>query len=124
MEKVLLVDDELTVRATLAAYLEDEGFDIVQAESGEEALRVVEQEQQFGVCIMDMRLPGMDGHDAILALHAHLPHLRFLVHTGSLSYGLSEDLLALGITEAALFRKPLQDMSALANTVRSLLDCV
>ncbi|HOH28870.1 MAG TPA: response regulator, partial [Candidatus Hydrogenedentes bacterium] len=67
------------------------------------------------------RLPGMDGHDAIIALHMRLPQLCFLIHTGSLSYGLTDDLLALGITEERLFRKPLQDMAALAATVRSLL---
>ncbi|HOC67251.1 MAG TPA: response regulator [Candidatus Hydrogenedentes bacterium] len=121
MEKVLLVDDESTVRTTLAAYLEDEGLEVVPAESAEDALRIVERDGPFGVCIMDMRLPGMDGHDAIIALHMRLPQLCFLIHTGSLSYGLTDDLLALGITEERLFRKPLQDMAALAATVRSLL---
>ncbi len=121
MKKVLLVDDESTVRATLAAYLEDDGLDVVQAESAEDALRIAEHEGPFGVCIMDMRLPGMDGHDAIIALHARLPELRFLVHTGSLSYGLTDDLLDLGINGDALFRKPMQDMSTLASAVHSLL---
>ena len=107
---VFLVDDEKTVRTTMAAYLEDEGFDVTQADSGEEAVTMAEKGLRANVCIMDMRLPGMDGHDAILALHERLPEVRFLIHTGSLSYVLTDDLREIGIGEHALFRKPLQDM--------------
>ncbi len=117
---VFLVDDEKTVRTTMAAYLEDEGFDVTQADSGEEAVTMAEKGLRANVCIMDMRLPGMDGHDAILALHERLPEVRFLIHTGSLSYVLTDDLREIGIGEHALFRKPLQDMSVLAEAVRAL----
>lgn len=121
MEKVLLVDDEETVRSTLAAYLDDEGFDVVEAASGEQAIRLVENGLRPAVCIMDMRLPGMDGHAAILGLHAHVPDLRFVIYTGSLSYALTDDLHAVGITEESVFRKPLSDMKILADAVRVLL---
>ncbi|NLV44034.1 MAG: response regulator [Candidatus Hydrogenedentes bacterium] len=121
MGTVLLVDDDATVRSTLAAYLEDDGLDVATAASGEEAVRAVRQGLRPAVCIMDMRLPGMDGHDAILALHECLPVLAFLIHTGSLSYGLSDDLLGLGITDKQMFRKPLPDMGVLADAIRALL---
>lgn len=121
MGTVLLVDDDATVRSTLAAYLEDDGLDVATAASGEEAVQAVRQGLRPAVCIMDMRLPGMDGHDAILALHECLPELAFLIHTGSLSYGLSDDLLGLGITDKQMFRKPLPDMGVLADAIRALL---
>lgn len=121
MGTVLLVDDDATVRSTLAAYLEDDGLDVATAASGEEAVQAVRQGLRPAVCIMDMRLPGMDGHDAILALHECLPELDFLIHTGSLSYGLSDDLLSLGITDKQMFRKPLPDMGVLADAIRTLL---
>ncbi|MBP8130023.1 MAG: response regulator [Candidatus Hydrogenedentes bacterium] len=121
MTQILLVDDEMTVRETLAAYLEDDGFHILEAGSGEEAVHLLEKGCRPKVCIMDMRLPGMDGHDAILALHARMPELRFLIYTGSLSYGLPDDLRAIGMDDAAVFRKPVQDMRQLADTVRSLM---
>ena len=120
MGQILLVDDEITVRATLSAYLEDEGFEVLQAASAEEALRLVDEGQRPSVCIMDMRLPGMDGQDAILALHARLPELRFLIHTGSLSYGLSRRLRAIGLTDEMVFRKPLADMRVLADAIHTL----
>ena len=122
MNRILLVDDEATVRTTLAAYLEDDGFEVMQAGSAEEAIEAVSRGYRPEVCIMDMRLPGMDGHDAILELHTRQPELRFLIHTGSLSYALSSDLMAIGITDVALFRKPLQDMRQLSEAVRALMD--
>jgi CheY-like chemotaxis protein len=121
MGPVLLVDDEATVRSTLAAYLEDEGFEVVEAASGEQAIRIVEDGLRPAVCIMDMRLPGMDGHAAILELHALAPDLRFVIHTGSLSYALTDDLHAIDIGEDAVFRKPLRDMKILADAVRARL---
>lgn len=121
MGTVLLVDDDATVRSTLAAYLEDDGLNVVTATSGEEAVQAVRQGLRPTVCVMDMRLPGIDGHDAILELHACIPELNFLIHTGSLSYGLSDDLLCLGITDKHMFRKPLPDMAVLADTIRALL---
>ncbi len=121
MRTVLLVDDEITVRTTLGAYLEDDGLNVLCAASAEEAIASLDRGCRPGVCIMDMRLPGMDGHDAILALHARLPELHFLIHTGSLSYGLTDDLRAIGITEKALFRKPLSDLRPLTDLVRALL---
>ena len=118
--QVLLVDDEKTIRGTMAAYLEDEGFKVLQAGSGEEAVAMVGEGCRPDVCIMDMRLPGMDGHDAILALHDILRGLRFLIHTGSLSYALTDHLRAIGVGDEALFRKPLQDMRVLAEAIEVL----
>ena len=118
---ILLVDDDPTVRSTLAAYLEDDGFTIVTACSAEDALKIVENGCVPRICIMDMRLPGMDGRDAIIALHQVCPEMEFLIHTGSLSYGLTDDLRAIGISEASMFHKPLCDMGVLANALRRLL---
>jgi len=121
MGTILLVDDDPTVRTTLAAYLEDDGFTIVTACSAEEALKIVESGCLPRICIMDMRLPGMDGRDAILALHQTYPGMKFLIHTGSLSYGLTDDLRAIGLTEASMFHKPLCDMGVLADALLRLL---
>lgn len=120
MGTILLVDDDPTVRNTLAAYLEDDGFAIITAGSAEEAFRIVADGCAPEICIMDMRLPGMDGRDAILELHRTLPGMHFLIHTGSLSYGLTEDLRAIGVTEASMFHKPLPDMGVLADALRRL----
>jgi DNA-binding NtrC family response regulator len=57
---LLLVDDEPGLRATLAANLELEGFEVSEAASGEEALRILEA-HEFDVVLTDIRMPGMNG---------------------------------------------------------------
>jgi len=99
MLAVLVVDDELAVRDNLAAYLEDEGMRVGQAESGEEAVELVKGDRSFEICIMDMRLPGMDGNTCILALHTLQPDLRFLVHTGSANYSPPPALRDIGVSD-------------------------
>jgi len=119
--RVLVVDDEVRVAGTLQAYLEDEGMDVRSAGSAEEALALVLQAgADFDVCIMDMRLPGMDGDVAIRRLHGVRPRMRYIIHTGTACYGVPDDLRALGIGKHQLFQKPMPDMEPLVRTIRSL----
>ena len=106
------------MRETPTAYTEDERITVSQAESGEQALEMVRGGGLYQVCVMDMRLPGMDGNATILALHALQPSLRFLVHTGSIHYVLPPSLREIGISSGDVFRKPLADMGLLADAVR------
>jgi CheY-like chemotaxis protein len=117
---VLVVDDEQAVRENLAAYLEDEGMRVIEAESGEHAIDLAGAGEQFEVCIMDMRLTGMDGNAAIVALHQLRPDLLFLVHTGSANYALPPELRALGMTQEHVFMKPLTNMGVLADAIRAV----
>jgi DNA-binding NtrC family response regulator len=118
---ILIVDDEAMIRENLKAYLEDEGMQVIAVESGEEALRCVKNGGSFAVCIMDMRLPGMDGNASIRSLHALCPDMKFIVHTGSSDYTLPGDLRKLGLNNAQVYLKPLLDMAPLAATVRALM---
>ena len=58
------------------------------------------------ICIMDMRLPDMDGNTAIRTLHQMYPEMEFLIHTGSSSYSLPDDLRALGLDDDRVYQKP------------------
>lgn len=119
--KVLIVDDEEMVRENLQAYLEDEGMIVMAVESGEEALHCIHKEGcAFTVCIMDMRLPGIDGNMSIRCLHALCPTMHFIVHTGSSDYTLPADLENLGLNKAHVYLKPLLDMAPLAKAIRIL----
>ncbi|MDQ2696787.1 MAG: response regulator [Pseudomonadota bacterium] len=117
---VLVVDDEEMIRENLIAFLEDEGMRVMAVESAEEALHRVRDGCPFAVCIMDMRLPGMDGNAAIRALHARCPELEFIIHTGSSNYALPGDLRELGMSDERVYLKPLDDMTPLAAAVRRL----
>ncbi len=59
-EKVLLVDDEPNILQLLSTVLEDEGYRILEASNGSEALKQVEKEDPQ-VVLLDIRMPGMDG---------------------------------------------------------------
>ena len=118
--RVLVVDDEPFVVTGLRGFLEDEGMQVDSAGSGEEAVDIARNDSGFDVCIMDMRLPGMNGDSTIRALHEICPLLKFIIHTGSAEYSIPDDLRALGINERQFFAKPLLNMTPLAETVAAL----
>ena len=118
--RVLIVDDESLITSSLQAFLEDEGLTAVSTASGEEAIEILQKDQSYDVCIMDMRLPGMDGNTAIRSIHELCPNMCFIVHTGSVDYIVPHDLKSLGIREEHLFQKPLSDMTPIAEAIRSL----
>ena len=118
--RVLVVDDEPFIVTGLQVFLEDEGMQVGSAGSGEEAVDIVRRDSGFDVCIMDMRLPGMDGDTTIRALHEICPDLEFIIHTGSADYSIPDDLRSMGIGDGQLFAKPLMDMTPLAEKVAAL----
>ena len=117
---VLIVDDEEMIRENLKAYLEDEGMGVAAFESVTLALYWLRDGARGPVCVMDMRLPDMDGNTAIRIFHELYPEMEFLIHTGSSSYSLPEDLRTMGLDDSRVYRKPLQDMAPLAAAVRAL----
>jgi response regulator NasT len=60
MKKILLVDDDLFVLATMAMSLELAGFQVIQVDNGEAAIKVVES-KSIDLTVLDMRMPGMSG---------------------------------------------------------------
>src|SRR5213075_2008513 len=69
MAKILIVDDEQSIRTTLAKILEDEGHRASVAESGEEALAQAARDE-FDLIILDLWLPGVDGMAVLERLRA------------------------------------------------------
>ncbi len=61
---VLVVDDEANIRDLVSQYLRREGFDVVQAGSGEEALAAIARAMP-DLVILDVRLPGIDGFETL-----------------------------------------------------------
>ena len=84
---VLLVEDEAPLREAVAERLADAGFDVVQAESGEQALNEL-AEFAFDILITDLRLPGIDGTRVIDAAVERYPDIIAIVVTG---YGTVRD---------------------------------
>lgn len=105
---VLLLDDHESLRRNLSALLEDEGFGVVQASSGEEALQLLFS-TRVDVAIVDIRLPSMNGHEFIQAAHAKNADLHFMIYTGTINYQLPDALRRIGLTDDNVFIKPITD---------------
>jgi two-component system nitrogen regulation response regulator NtrX len=78
---VLIVDDEAGIRRTLAAVLEDEGFAVETAESGEACLAAFEH-RVFSCVLLDIWLPGMDGMETLERLKAAYPETAVIMISG------------------------------------------
>jgi len=63
-ENILVIDDEASIRSSLRGILEDEGFQVKTAESGEEGLRLMDK-QNFDLLLLDIWLPEMGGLDVL-----------------------------------------------------------
>lgn len=117
---ILVVDDEPALCEGLAAFLEDEGMRVYRAGSGEDALAQVAAGLSIGVCIMDLRLPGMSGTAAIREMGRLAPQVRFLIHTGSTREDVADELERAGLGPTPVFQKPVSDMAAIAQAARRL----
>ena len=102
---LLLVDDEESLRSVVAERLTDAGFEVVEAASGEAALKALDV-FAFDVIVSDLRLPGVDGRHVIDAALTRYPGIVAIVVTG---YGTLKDAVdAIKRGAADFIAKPFQ----------------
>ncbi len=77
---VLVVDDEEPIRNALKKFLSQQGYDVVTASSGDEALRVL-QRQKISVLLLDVRMPGRSGIDLVPQVLEMEPSIAVLMLT-------------------------------------------
>lgn len=137
MEKlrILLVDDEKSIRETLNIILKDAGYKIITAGSGQEAIEII-KENCIDIMITDLRMPGMDGLELMkktmeidstievifISAYADIKSAIKAVKMGAFDYiekSFSSDELLLTIEKAAERRKLLEENSIL----RKKLNC-
>lgn len=118
---ILVIDDEAPVGLSLAAFLEDEGFTVRTAESAEEALEMAASRPPR-LAVVDLRLPGMDGALLIREIANRHPGVKFLIHTGSTKFTLSEELKSLGLDESHVFFKPVLDLTRMVLKITQVLE--
>jgi CheY-like chemotaxis protein/CBS-domain-containing membrane protein len=78
--KVLLVDDEEQFRATTKKLLNRRGFETILAGSGEEAVDKLDENPD--IVILDIKMPGMDGHQALKEIKSRTPDIPVIMLTG------------------------------------------
>lgn len=114
----LIIDDEESIRQSIAAYMEDEGYVVFQASSGEQALDIV-KENAIDDAVVDIRLPGIDGNKFMIEARKIRPDIKFVVHTGSADYMPPDAVKALGVTSDKVLIKPASDLGVLHEALKA-----
>jgi two-component system cell cycle response regulator CpdR len=82
MPRVLIVDDEESMRMLVARAIAMDGHDIATAEDGAEALEILSEQGAFDLLLTDIQMPVMDGIALALAAARDFPDLTILLMTG------------------------------------------
>jgi len=78
--KILIVDDELIVRESLAQLLASKNFSVQAVETGEEALKLI-SENSFDMVLVDLKLPGIDGMEVLRNIKKQCPEAEVIIIT-------------------------------------------
>ncbi len=116
----LILDDEQSIRQSIASFLEDEGYTVFRAESSETAIELVKK-HPIDAAVVDIRLPGKDGNAFMLEARKIRPDIKFVVHTGSADYTPPEAIQALGVTHDRVLIKPVSDLNIICKAFEDQL---
>lgn len=113
---VLIVEDETLVRLVAASMLQDAGFDTLEADSADHALRVLERRPDVRVLFSDVQLPGsMDGLHLAAAVHDRWPLIKLLLTSGGVDVRTDE------IPDDGRFLSKPYNASQVVGAVRAIL---
>lgn len=114
---ILIVDDETSLRQTLARILQRAGFEVTTASAGNEALALLAQ-QSFDLIYLDIRMPDISGLEVLKTIHAKLPELPVILFTAQPDLNSAVEALRSGAIDYLL--KPLKPQTVIDRT-RSIL---
>ncbi|RKK03770.1 response regulator [Pseudoroseomonas wenyumeiae] len=118
MNRLLLVEDESLVRMVAREVFEEGGFTVVEAENGDEAIRLLDDLDHVDIVVTDVRMPGRhDGVDVARHARSRFPQVPVIVATGFAAN--IRDRLQRFAPSAILVEKPYR-LDRLAALARSL----
>ncbi len=118
MSIILIIDDEKNIRRSLEMILTDEGYDVVLAESGNEALKVLEKDSA-DLVLLDLLMPEKDGLQVLSEIKNSMPDLAVIMMSGHGSIGQAVQAVKSGAYD--FIEKPLTKEKTLI-TVRNALE--
>ncbi len=116
--RILITDDEASIRGALREILEFESYHITEAGSGDEALKTLEEEQ-FDLMLLDIKMKGMDGFELLEILNEQGRELPVIMLTGHGTIEMAVQATRLGAFD--FLQKP-PDLNRLLITVRNALE--
>lgn len=117
--RVLIVDDDLSVLGVVAEVLEDDGYDVATASSGEEAIALLSSDS-FALVMSDIRLPGINGVAVLENVKKVSPRTNVIMITSHASLETSIDAIKHGAYDYLL--KPFEDLSLISNAAKRAID--
>lgn len=116
---ILTIDDDVAVRESLSFFLEDFGYEVLQAGDGQEGLELF-YAQKPDMVLVDLRMPKMDGLEVLAEVTKSAPDIPIVVISGAGDIRDVVEALRLGAWNYLL--KPIQDMSIFLHSVQGCLD--
>ena len=81
---ILVVEDDVLVRSLVATYLRDSGFDVIEANGADEAIRFLQAELTVDIVFSDIQMPGsMDGFGLAQWMRRERPWLKIILTSGA-----------------------------------------
>ncbi|MFQ3574433.1 MAG: response regulator [Thermodesulfovibrionales bacterium] len=118
VETILIADDDEYVRGFLESFLRSHGYNVISAKDGQEALqRFLEHKDSINLCIFDMRMPIIDGKEAIRKVRLIKPEVKIIPISGYFGEFADDDMLK----TYHVLHKPLNPKEILI-TIRKLFD--
>lgn len=116
---ILIIDDEASLRKTMARILQQAGFEVTTAESAEKGLDYLKT-TPFDMVLTDLRMPGMHGMDALKLIHTEYPLIPVVLFTAQPDVNSAVEALRHGATDYLL--KPIKPEAIIERTRAILLE--
>jgi two-component system chemotaxis response regulator CheY len=118
--KILVIDDEAEIRKTVRLQLEATAFEIIEAEDGERAIQVLDNENvlEIDVIICDVRMPKINGIEAVAYFRQEYPGIPVLVLTGYPDVNLAVEFMKGGVVDYLV--KPVEKNQLLAAVTKAV----
>lgn len=116
---VLHIDDEQMIRLTVGDYLRDNGYDVLEAASGREGLRIV-REARPDVVITDLAMPDNTGQHLLETLQRTAPDTPVIIVSGQGSFEEALTLIRHGARD--FIAKPVREMAQLRGAIESAME--
>ena len=94
--KLLVVEDNADTRDMLTVYFSQEGYSVSQAQSGKEALALLESEKNFDLVLLDLFIPDIGGMEVLREINQQASPPSVILLTGLADKEIAQDALRLG----------------------------
>ncbi|PKK85011.1 MAG: histidine kinase [candidate division Zixibacteria bacterium HGW-Zixibacteria-1] len=114
MPKILLVDDENKFRESLAKRLSLRGYETVDVDNGEDAIKLVRADSDIDVVLLDRKMPGMNGEQVLNEIKSFRPELQVIMLT---AFGSLQSAMEIGRLEAYSYMEKPTDFEEIVKTI-------